>query len=145
MERRIAPAIITDADWQDEIMEEEIFGPILPIISYDNLDDVIEKINDRPHPLATYIFTEDRALAKEILMRVPFGGGCVNDTILHISNHHMPLGGVGNSGTGGYHGKYSFETFSHKKSVVENTTRIDVPIRYAPLTDAKWKILRKVL
>lgn len=144
-ERRIAPAIFTDVQWNDEIMEEEIFGPIIPIISYRNLEDVVEKINDRPHPLATYIFTENKELARRLIRRIPFGGGCVNDTILHISNHHMPFGGVGNSGMGGYHGKHSFDTFSHKKSVVENTTRLDVPIRYAPLTDKKWKILRKVL
>ncbi|SFQ25224.1 aldehyde dehydrogenase (NAD+) [Lachnospiraceae bacterium XBB1006] len=144
-ERRIAPAIFTGVTWEDEIMEEEIFGPILPVITYQNLDEAVEKINDRPHPLATYIFTENRALAHQLLKRIPFGGGCVNDTILHISNPNMPFGGVGNSGMGGYHGKYSFETFSHRKSVVENTTKLDVPIRYGPLTDAKWKVLRMIL
>nr|MCR5792792.1 aldehyde dehydrogenase family protein [Lachnospiraceae bacterium] len=132
-ERRIAPAIFTNANWQDEIMEEEIFGPIIPVLSYTDLEEAVDRINDRPHPLATYIFTEDRKQAKELLRRIPFGGGCINDTILHISNHHMPFGGVGNSGMGGYHGKYSFDTFTHSKSVVENTTVVDMPIRYGPL------------
>ena len=143
VERRISPAIIKDASWDDEIMQEEIFGPILPVISYKHLDDAVESINDRPHPLATYIFTEDKKLAKKLINRIPFGGGCVNDTILHIANHNLPFGGVGNSGMGNYHGKYSFRTFSHMKSVLLNTTKVDIPVRYAPFTDRKWRLLRK--
>ncbi|MCR4999264.1 MAG: aldehyde dehydrogenase family protein [Lachnospiraceae bacterium] len=142
--RRIAPALIVGADWSHPVMEEEIFGPILPLISYHNLDDAVEEVLNRPHPLATYIFTDDKKEAKDLLRRMPFGGGCVNDTIVHISNHHMPFGGVGNSGMGGYHGYYSFRTFSHEKSVLWGS-HVDVPVRYAPLDEKKWSFLKKFL
>lgn len=144
-ERKIAPVIITDADFSHEIMKEEIFGPIIPMIEYDDLEPMLKEINDRPHPLAFYVFTENMKQAHELIRRIPFGGGCINDTIMHIANHHMPFGGVGNSGMGGYHGYYSYETFSHKKSIVHSPTVIDIPIRYAPLTEKKWKILKKIL
>ncbi len=144
-ERKIEPAIIADASFDSECMKEEIFGPIIPVIGYENLDDAVKIVNSKPHPLATYIFTEDKKLAQELLMRLPFGGGCINDTILHISNDRMPFGGVGNSGMGGYHGVHSFRTFTHDKSVVENTTAVDFPIRYAPFGEKKWKIIKKIL
>lgn len=143
--RKIEPAIVTEADFTHPSMEEEIFGPILPVIAYDNLDEAVEEVNDRPHPLATYIFTEDASLAKSLIKRLPFGGGCINDTILHIANHHMPFGGVGNSGMGNYHGYYSFRTFTHEKSVFWGSTKIDVPIRYGPLDDKKWQFLKKFI
>ncbi len=144
-ERKIAPVILSDVTFSHKVMEEEIFGPIIPVIEYNNLNEVVKEVNDRPHPLACYIFTENRKLANKLLQRIPFGGGCINDTIMHIANHHMPFGGVGNSGMGGYHGFYSFETFSHKKSVVKNTTLFDVPIRYAPFDNKKWSFLKRVL
>ncbi len=143
--RKIEPAIVTDADFTHPSMEEEIFGPILPVIAYDNLNDAVEEINDRPHPLATYIFTEDSTLAKSLITKLPFGGGCINDTILHIANHHMPFGGVGNSGMGNYHGYYSFRTFTHEKSVYWGSTKIDIPIRYGPLDDKKWNFLKRFI
>lgn len=144
-ERKIAPTIITDVDFNHEIMKEEIFGPLIPMIEYEDLSKMLEEVNNRPHPLAFYVFTEDMKQAHELIRRIPFGGGCINDTIMHIANHHVPFGGVGNSGMGGYHGYYSFETFSHKKSVVHSPTIIDIPIRYAPLTEKKWKVLKKIL
>jgi len=142
---KIAPTIILDASFEDEIMKEEIFGPILPIISYENIDKAIEQIKDRPKPLACYIFTEDKPYADKLILEISYGGGCVNDALLHVSNHHMPFGGVGNSGMGGYHGKYSFDTFSHKKSVVKNNTLLDIPLRYAPFDEKKLNILKKFL
>lgn len=144
-ERKIAPVILPDTTFDNEVMKEEIFGPIIPVIEFDNIDDIIEKINDRPHPLACYVFTENKRVAQHFIQRIPFGGGCINDTIMHIANHHMPFGGVGNSGMGGYHGYHSFETFSHKKSIVTSSTRIDIPLRYGPLTDEKWKVIKKIL
>ena len=143
-ERRIEPTIVCDADFDSEIMKEEIFGPILPIIAYDDEERMLGCIERRPHPLACYIFTQDRREAERLLKRLRFGGGCINDTIIHIANDHMPFGGVGNSGMGGYHGYYSFETFTHAKSIV-TSKRTDLPIRYAPLDDNKWRFLRKVL
>lgn len=144
-ERKIAPVIIKNADFDHEVMKEEIFGPIIPVIGFDDLENVVEEINNRPHPLAFYVFTEDMKEAHSLIKRIPFGGGCINDTIMHIANHHIPFGGVGNSGMGGYHGYHSFETFSHKKSIVHSTTKLDIPIRYGPLTESKWKILKKIL
>lgn len=143
--RKIAPAIMPNADFDQEIMEEEIFGPILPIIGYDQLDTVIKRVKERPKPLSCYIFTQKNAYADKINKEVSFGGGCVNDVIMHVANHHMPFGGVGNSGMGGYHGKYSFETFSHRKSVVRNITAIDLPLRYPPFTDQKLSFLKKFI
>ncbi len=143
--RKIAPAILPDADFEQEIMEEEIFGPILPIIGYDDLEGTIQIIKDRPKPLACYIFTQSKAFADKINYEVSFGGGCVNDVIMHVANHHIPFGGVGNSGMGGYHGKYSFDTFSHKKSVVKNVTFMDLPLRYQPYNDKKLGLLKKFI
>lgn len=142
---KIAPAILPEADFNQEIMEEEIFGPILPIIGYDNLDAVIQTVKERPKPLACYIFTQSKAYGERINGEVSYGGGCINDVIMHVANHHMPFGGVGNSGMGGYHGKYSFDTFSHKKSVVKNTTKLDLPLRYPPFTDKKLAFLKKFI
>lgn len=143
--RKIAPAILPEADFDQEIMEEEIFGPILPIIGYDNLESVIQIIKERPKPLSCYIFTQRKSYADIINREVSFGGGCVNDVIMHIANHHMPFGGVGNSGMGGYHGKHSFDTFSHKKSVLKNMTFIDMPFRYPPFNDKKLSFLKKII
>lgn len=143
--RKIAPTILPEADFNHEIMEEEIFGPILPIIGYRRLDDIIKKIKERPKPLACYIFTEDKHIANTLISEISYGGGCVNDVVMHFVNHHMPFGGVGNSGMGGYHGKFSFDTFSHKKGVMRNKTWIDIPVRYAPYTEKKLKILKRFL
>ena len=119
-------------DWDSPVMQEEIFGPILPVLTYRSLDEAIARIQARPKPLALYLFTRDAATEKRVLGEVSFGGGCINDTVLHLATSHMPFGGVGESGMGGYHGKYSFDTFSHQKSVLKRLARPDVALRYAP-------------
>ena len=105
----------------------------------------MEFINSRPHPLALYLFSQDRSVQERFLRQVPFGGGCINDTIIHLATSRMGFGGVGNSGMGSYHGKDSFDTFSHRKSVVKKSTWMDLPVRYAPYTPLKSKLLRLFL
>ena len=141
---RIAPTLLTDVDWDSPVMQEEIFGPILPILTYRKLDDALSRIRQRPKPLALYLFTQDKQTEEKVLGQVSFGGGCVNDTILHLATSYMPFGGVGESGMGGYHGKHSFDTFSHLKSILHRAARPDVSLRYPPF-DGKMKILRKLL
>lgn len=143
--QKIAPALMPNSTFESEVMEEEIFGPILPVITYDNLEDLIAYQQTLPKPLAFYIFSENDRNVETLLSRLSFGGGCVNDTLMHLSHHDMPFGGVGASGMGHYHGKYSFDTFTHEKSVVKNSTIIDIPVRYAPFTEAKNKLFRKFL
>ena len=140
---RIAPTILKDVIWDDPVMGEEIFGPILPVLTYSDLNDAIRQVESHPHPLALYLFTEDPAAKKKVLARCHFGGGCINDTLLHVTNPNLPFGGVGNSGMGSYHGKASFDAFSHKKSIVKNTTRFDISLRYAPFTERKVKWLKR--
>ena len=113
-------------------MQEEIFGPVLPILAYDSIDEALAFVNSREHPLALYLFSEDKTLQKRVLNTVPFGGGCINDTIVHLATSRMGFGGVGHSGMGRYHGKKSFDTFSHEKSILQKSTRIDTPVRYMP-------------
>jgi len=131
-EKFIAPTIMKDVAWDDKIMEDEIFGPILPLIPYDNIDQAIESILALPKPLAFYVFSEYSKKKDEIIMKIPFGGGCINDTVIHLANPNLPFGGVGTSGIGSYHGKKSFDTFTHYKSVFEQGTRVDIPLRYPP-------------
>ncbi|MEI3611265.1 aldehyde dehydrogenase [Pseudogracilibacillus sp. SO30301A] len=140
----IEPTILTNISWEDPIMEDEIFGPIFPVLEYDNLSDVVEAIHRQPKPLAFYIFSESKSIQDKILNNVSFGGGCVNDTIYHVASPHLPFGGVGNSGIGAYHGKSSFDTFSHKKSVLKQTTRFDIPVRYPNIKNG-LNIIKKVL
>lgn len=128
--QRIEPTLITNVEWNDATMEEEIFGPILPIITYSDIENVIVEIKKRSKPLALYMFTEDRRLSKKIMHDLSFGSGCINDTVFQIANPHLPFGGIGTSGTGSYHGKKSFEEFSHEKSVLKQTTFFDIPLRY---------------
>ncbi|MFB7139706.1 aldehyde dehydrogenase [Gottfriedia sp. NPDC056225] len=141
---KIEPTLITDVNWDSPIMSEEIFGPILPILSYFNVDEVLDEINQHPKPLALYVFTEDKDLAKKVIEKVPFGGGCVNDTLYHMANPNLPFGGVGESGTGNYHGEYSFSAFTHDKSVLLQTTKIDLKIRYHTTKNA-LRFIRKLL
>ena len=137
--RKMAPTVMTDVDPESPLMQEEIFGPVLPVYSYREVEEVIRFINDRDKPLALYLFTESEAVQHRVLDRVSFGGGCINDTLMHVAQHNLPFGGVGGSGIGGYHGKFSFETFSHRKGVVNNTTKFDLPFRYMRSnTDSKW-------
>ncbi len=143
-ERRIAPTLLTDVTWDEPIMQEEIFGPLLPILTYRSLDEAIARIRERPKPLALYLFTQNAQTRKRVLEEVSFGGGCVNDTVLHLATPHMPFGGVGESGMGGYHGRYSFETFSHPKSVLTRFAWPDISLRYPPYGD-KLKRLKKLM
>ena len=141
---QIAPAIVDNCTFESLVMEDEIFGPILPILSYTNLDDIINAINNRPKPLALYCFTQSNAVEKKILHSITFGGGCINDTIIHLANSHLSFGGVGESGMGRYHGKESFNTFSHTKSILKKGNFIDINVRYAPYKN-KIKLLKKIL
>ena len=143
--RRLEPTILPDVDFDHEIMKEEIFGPVLPIIEYDDINNIIRIIKEHEKPLACYVFTRDKYIAKHIIKSISYGGGCINDVILQVSNHYMPFGGVGSSGTGSYHGKFGFDTFSHKKSIVWSETMIDLPIRYAPFNQVKFRMLKKIL
>lgn len=127
------------------IMQEEIFGPLLPIISYRNLDEVVDYIDSHERPLATYIFTTDKDSRKDLLSRLHFGGGCVNDTIVHLACDNMPFGGVGESGMGNYHGKWGFETFSHTKSIVDKANWLDLTMRYQPYGKFKLKLIKLFL
>ena len=142
---RIQPTIMDGVTADDAIMQEEIFGPVLPVIAYDSLDEAVGFINSREHPLALYLFSEDKRTHERFLKGVPFGGGCINDTIIHLATSRMGFGGVGNSGMGSYHGKKSFDTFSHEKSIVDKSTWMDLPVRYMPYSPIKDKLLRMFL
>ncbi|MDD4076292.1 MAG: aldehyde dehydrogenase family protein, partial [Eubacteriales bacterium] len=143
--RFIEPTLMQDVAWDDPVMREEIFGPVLPVLTYTDLDEAIAKITARPKPLALYLFTGDKAVEEKVLSRVSFGGGCVNDTVIHVATSYMPFGGVGESGMGGYHGKRSFATFTHYKSIVKKHTFMDLPIRYLPYTPIHEKLLHLFL
>lgn len=129
----IAPTLLKNVTADDAVMKEEIFGPILPILSYNSLSEIYQHVKKLPsHPLALYLFTESREVERDVLDNIQFGGGCVNNTLMHIANNNMPFGGVGESGLGAYHGHRSFLTFSHQRSVLKSATKIDLPMRYAP-------------
>ncbi|MDZ7806103.1 MAG: aldehyde dehydrogenase [Gracilimonas sp.] len=140
----LEPTILTDIKNESAVMEEEIFGPILPVIEFDTIADAIHLVNSRPKPLALYLFTENSTTERLVLKECSFGGGAVNDVVAHLGNHHLPFGGVGNSGMGVYHGKSSFNTFSHTKSIMRKPTWLDIPFRYAPYK-GKLKWIRKIL
>ena len=142
---RIQPTIMDGVTAHDAVMQEEIFGPVLPVIVYDRIDEAISFINEREHPLALYLFSEDKATQNRFLQSVPFGGGCINDTIIHLATSRMGFGGVGHSGMGSYHGKKSFDTFSHEKSIVNKSTWMDLPVRYMPYHKRKDSLLRMFL
>ena len=131
--------------WDDAIMGEEIFGPILPILTYESLDEAIQTVESHPHPLALYFFSEDKKAQRRILDHCHFGGGCINDTLIHLATSEMPFGGVGESGMGGYHGEAGFAEFTHKRSIVDKKKWMDFPIRYQPYTAKKLKLIRKFL
>ena len=170
---RIAPTVMTNVTWEDAVMGEEIFGPILPVLTYipgdsqprmsdqigktsisqtrdlstsqDFISWAIRCVEEHPHPLALYLFSEDKKSQRRILDHCHFGGGCINDTIIHLATSAMPFGGVGESGMGGYHGKSGFETFSHYRSIVDKKTWMDLPIRYQKYSKRKEKLLRMFL
>ncbi len=136
----IAPTLVDEPPINSPIMCEEIFGPLLPILSYETADDIQKLISNYEKPLALYVFSTNNKFSKEIIANYSFGGGCINDTLVHFTNKRLPFGGVGHSGIGGYHGKYSFDTFSHKKAIVYRANWIDLTIRYAPYKNKLQKI-----
>lgn len=143
--RYIEPTILDNVTWDDAVMQEEIFGPILPILSFKNFSDAVAMVKSHPKPLSAYLFSNE-AKEKEIFTQeISFGGGCINDTLMHISNPNLPFGGVGNSGIGSYHGKFSFETFSHQKGVLDRTAWGEPTIKYPPYTEANKNLMKKFL
>ena len=142
-QKYIAPTVMDNIDFNHRVMEEEIFGPILPIITYTDLDHVINIINSRPKPLALYFFSNDRGNIDKVISRTSSGGVCINDTIMHVASSNLTFGGVGESGMGQYHGRASFDTFTHEKSIVDKGFALDVPLRYPPFGN-KLKIFKKI-
>lgn len=143
--RYIAPTILDDVSWQDPIMQEEIFGPILPVLTYDSLDEAIVRINERPKPLALYFFSQDSQKQQHILQSTSSGGVCLNDTIMQVGVWGLPFGGVGDSGMGSYHGKASFDTFSHQKSILKRSTWFDLGWRYAPYKPERLNQIKRIV
>ncbi|MCI8307267.1 MAG: aldehyde dehydrogenase [Lachnospiraceae bacterium] len=139
---RIEPTVMTGVTPECAVMQEEIFGPLLPVIEVDNVEEARDFVRNRPSPLALYLFTSDKRTKKMFLQNVSYGGGCINDTIIHLATSRMGFGGVGNSGMGSYHGKKSFETFSHEKSIVDKAVWLDLPMRYRPYKEFNEKLIR---
>lgn len=142
---KIGPILLDDVTWQSRVMEDEIFGPVLPVLEFSNLKEVKAAVNSRPRPLALYLFTKSKEAERYVIRNIPFGGGCINDTIMHLVSSDLPFGGIGESGMGSYHGKYSFRTFSHEKSILKKCTLIDMPLRYPPFKEKNMKWLRLFL
>lgn len=142
---QIEPTILEDITVESPIMQEEIFGPIFPVLTYSTPEQLEKIIKNFEKPLAFYLFTQNPGMKEWALRTFPFGGGCINNTIVHLSTSHMPFGGVGFSGMGGYHGKAGFETFSHRKSVVDSCNHPDIPLRYQPYADWKDRLIRRLL
>ena len=142
--RYISPTIIRDVSLQDEIMSEEIFGPILPVLKYESVDEAINIIRERPNPLALYLFTNDKKVEEKIVSSIPFGSGCINDCLVQFQNPNLPFGGIGGSGLGAYHGKFGFDAFSHQKGLVRSSTLIDIPLRYPPYGN-RLNLLRYII
>ncbi len=143
-EKYFEPTILDDVSFELPVMQQEIFGPILPVLTFSNPDEIISQVNARPRPLALYVFSKNKAFQKKIIGSIPAGGVTVNDTLMHIASNKLPFGGVGNSGIGKYHGIFSFETFSNAKPVVYRGTWMDPPIRYAPY-GKKLKIIKYLM
>jgi aldehyde dehydrogenase (NAD+) len=143
--RYIEPTIIHNTDWNDRIMQEEIFGPLLPVISFKNYNITLNTILEMEKPLAAYLFTNNAEEKENFTQKLSFGGGCINDVVMHLSNDHLPFGGVGSSGIGNYHGKFGFEAFSHQKAVLEKTTWGEPNIKYPPYSEKKLSWIKKFL
>ena len=139
---QIAPTVMDNVTWNDSVMQEEIFGPILPILTYDDFDDIFELLKNKPKPLALYIFSQNKKHIKKVTELCSYGGGCINDTIIHLATSELGFGGVGESGMGAYHGKTGFDAFSHTKSIVDKKTWMDLPMRYQPYNE---KLFGKLL
>lgn len=140
--RYIQPTIMQNVTMADAVMKEEIFGPILPVISYESLEEAIALVNNLPKPLSCYLFTKSNFIKKQILNEISFGGGAINETLMHISNPNLPFGGVGQSGMGSYHGEAGFRTFSHYKSIIDKATWFDPSVRYSPHTAFRLRLMR---
>ena len=138
---RIEPTVMTNVTWDDAVMQEEIFGPILPVLTFTDVEEVIDTVRDHEKPLALYLFAKDKAVIDRITKRCQFGGGCINDVIIHLATTEMPFGGVGESGMGSYHGQAGFDTFTHYKSMVKSGP-LDLPVRYQPYTKKSEKLIR---
>ena len=139
---RIEPTVMDNVSFSDAVMQEEIFGPVMPVLTFDSLDEAIRRINSMPHPLALYLFTSDKKAAGKVTARCGFGGGCINDTIIHLATSEIGFGGFGESGMGAYHGKTGFDTFTHYKSIVDKKTWLDLPMRYQPYRKRNEKMVR---
>ncbi|MCF6308703.1 MAG: aldehyde dehydrogenase [Flavobacteriaceae bacterium] len=144
-ERTIQPTILQNITFQDKVMQEEIFGPILPVISYEKLEDAINKVNEHPKPLACYVFTNNKLQKNKILKEISFGGGAINDGVMHIANSKLPFGGVGNSGMGSYHGEAGFRTFTHYKSILEKSNLIELSLKYYPHSEGKLNWIKRFM
>ena len=142
--RFISPTILKDVDLNDKVMSEELFGPILPVIKYKNIEDIKYYISKHKNPLALYVFSENKAFSEDVITRFSFGGGCVNDTISHVASNYLPFGGIGSSGMGSYHGKSSFDTFTHSKSIVKKSTKLDIKLVLPPYKN-RINIIKKVM
>ena len=140
----LAPTLVDGISLADKIMEDEIFGPILPVIEYESLDEAFAIVRQRPNPLACYVFTSRREVEERVINELNFGGGCVNNTLIQTVNPYLPFGGVGSSGMGAYHGHHSFKTFSHSKGIVKSPQMIDVPLRYPPFKN-RLKLIRRIM
>lgn len=143
--RYIEPTILANVTWNDTVMQEEIFGPILPVLTYNNFNEALSQINDHEKPLSAYLFTNNSEEKENFVSKISFGGGCINDVIMHLSNDYLPFGGVGNSGIGNYHGKFGFETFSHQKSILDRATWGEPDFKYPPYTDKKLNWIKKLM
>ena len=141
---KIEPTILENVLLEDRIMQEEIFGPLIPIIEYGNFNDIVKIIEANKNPLALYVFSKEKDFIDRLVENISFGGGCINDTIMHITNYNLPFGGIGNSGIGSYHGKKSFDSFSHKKSIMKSNSFIDIKFKYPPYTERAYKLIKKV-
>ncbi len=142
--RYLAPTVLRDVDWNHPAMQDEIFGPVLPVLEFTDLDIVLNQLTLREKPLAAYFFSTDRHNQDRFLKRYSFGGGCINDTVLHLSSAHLPFGGTGTSGLGAYHGESGFRTFSHRKSILKKSHFFDTALRYPPYSDAKLSRIRRL-
>lgn len=142
---RIEPTVMTNVTFDDAVMQEEIFGPVMPVIALEHIEEAEALVKSMPEPLALYLFTRDAALQDRFVRHVPFGGGCINDTVMHLATSNMGFGGVGASGMGSYHGKKSFDTFSHEKSILKKGSWFDAPLRYRPYSKAKETAIRALL
>ena len=141
----IEPTVLHNINWDDKVMQDEIFGPILPVLTFKNFNEALLTISEKDKPLAAYLFTKNSEEKEQFKSKISFGGGCINDVVMHLSNGHLPFGGVGNSGIGNYHGKFGFETFSHQKSVLERVTWGEPDIKYPPYTEKKLNWIKKLL